>query len=291
MMLNRNIELFIKTAEYGSITRVAKVFYISQPAVSNAIAKLEADLGVKLFFRDKRNGLILTDAGNKILTLAKQMEDIDNRIYQTACMEKNMMGGRLRIAVLTSLVSTILSKALKKYHQLYPKIDIEIKEGTPSEIFKMTEEHSVDFAVSCSPFGNFDAVTLLHDRMMAIFPPGSTDKNSVDLGNPPDMLIINKPAYETILDYTVGKDDIRFKKKIIVQNAETAIHMVEDGVGVGLISEYTLNTLAGSLKKYPVTPDIVFEIGLFANDLNDLTPAAGEFIRIIKKDMKCVFDV
>lgn len=41
MMLNRNLELFIRVAEYGSITKVAKAFYITQPAVSNAIAKLE----------------------------------------------------------------------------------------------------------------------------------------------------------------------------------------------------------------------------------------------------------
>ena len=126
-MLNRSLKLFIKIAEYGSITKVAKAFYITQPAVSNALWKLEDELGVKLFFRDKRSGLILTDVGKQILTYAKQMEDIDNRICQSAYKEKNMMGGRVRIAVLTSLVATILSKALKEYRSLYPEIEIEIK--------------------------------------------------------------------------------------------------------------------------------------------------------------------
>ena len=64
------------------------------------------------------------------------MEDIDNRICQSAYKEKNMMGGRVRIAVLTSLVATILSKALKEYRSLYPEIEIEIKEGTPNDILK-----------------------------------------------------------------------------------------------------------------------------------------------------------
>ena len=57
--------------------------------------------------------------------------------------------------------------------------------------------------------------------------------------------------------------------------------MVNDEIGVGIISEYTLNTLAPGCPKYPVIPDISFDIGLFANDLNDLTPAAAEFFRII----------
>ena len=126
-MLNRNLEIFIKVAEYGSVTKAAKILYITQPAISNALAKLEEELGVKLFFRDKRKGLILTDVGREILLLSKQMEDIDNRIYQTAYRERQMISGRVRIAALTSLVSTILTRALKKFRQLYPDIDIEIK--------------------------------------------------------------------------------------------------------------------------------------------------------------------
>ena len=65
MMMSRNLEIFIKVAECGSITRVSKMLYITQPAVSNAISKLETELKVKLFFRDKRNGLLLTDVGHR----------------------------------------------------------------------------------------------------------------------------------------------------------------------------------------------------------------------------------
>lgn len=281
MMLNRNLELFIKVAECGSITKAAKISYITQPAVSNALSKLEHELGMKLFFRDKRNGLILTDAGRQILIYAKQMQDIDNRIYQTACKEKNMLGGRVRIAVLTSLVSTIFSKALKEYRSLYPGIDIEIKEGTPKDIYTMIEEYSADFAISCSPFGKFHATTLVHDCIMAIYPPGSKEKGTVALNHPPDTLIINRPAYETILDHVTSNMDVKFEKIILVQNAETAIHMVEDGVGIGIVSKYTLETLAPDYPKCPVVPEITFDIGLFANDLNDLTPAAAEFLRIL----------
>lgn len=281
-MLNRNLEIFIKVAEYGSVTKAAKILYITQPAISNALAKLEEELGVKLFFRDKRKGLILTDVGREILLLSKQMEDIDNRIYQTAYRERQMISGRVRIAALTSLVSTILTRALKKFRQLYPDIDIEIKEGTPNGIFEMVEEHAVDFAVSCSPFGKFDALPLLRDRIMAIFPPGDKTGYDIDLKNPKEMLIINKPAYETILDYITQKDLIKLDKILIVQNAETAIQMVKEGIGVGIVSEYTMDTLAPGWLKYKVTPEITFDIGLFANDLKDLTPAAREFVEMIR---------
>lgn len=283
MMLNRNLELFIRVAEYESITKAARAFYITQPAVSNALSKLEGELGVKLFFRDKRNGLILTDVGRQILTYAKQMEELDERIRQSACQEKNLLGGRVRIAVLTSLVSTILSKALKEYRRRYPGIDIEIREGTPRDIFAMIEEHSADFAVSCSPFGKFSAVPLVHDRIMAVFPPGSGERQPVRLSSPPDTLVINRPAYETILEHAAGKDAVRLDRVLLVQDAETAIRLVADEVGVGIVSEYTLETLAPDCPKYPVLPEIRFDIGIFAHDLDDLTPAAAEFVRIIRK--------
>lgn len=189
----------------------------------------------------------------------------------------------MRIAVLTSLVSTILSKALKEYHSLYPDIDIEIKEGTPNDIFTMIEEHSADFAISCSPFGKFNATVLVHDCIMAIYPPESDEKKAVALNNPPDTLIINRPAYETIMDHITSKDAVKFERIISVQNAETALRMVEDGVGIGIISKYTLETLAPGYPKYPVVPEITFDIGLFANDLNNLTPAAIELLRIIDR--------
>ena len=72
--INRNLEIFIKVAESGSITRTAKTMYITQPAVSNAISKLETGLNVKLFYRDRHNGMILTEVGHKILLLAKTLE-------------------------------------------------------------------------------------------------------------------------------------------------------------------------------------------------------------------------
>ena len=279
MMMNRGLEVFLRVAECGSVTRAAKTLYITQPAVSNAIAKLEAELQVKLFFRDKRNGLLLTDAGRRILLLAKQMEDLDNRIVQTAYRENHFVEGRLRIAALTSLVSTILSKALKAYRTAFPGVRVELREGGPNDIFRMVEEHDVDFAVSCSPFGKFDSIPLRRDRMAALLPGKSPSVSEIDLNDPPALLIINKPAYETILDHI--RQPLPATRFLQVQTAETAINMVRDGIGIGILSEYTMDTLAAGYQKYPVAPEISFDIGVFANDIHDMTPAAQEFLNRI----------
>lgn len=280
-MMNRNLETFIEVAKQGSVTKAAKALYVTQPAVSNAIAKLEAELGVRLFFRDKRNGLALTGAGRKILLLAKQMQDVDNRIAQAAYRERNLVDGRLRIASLTSLVSTIVSKALKEYRREFPGVAVEIREGAPNDVFRMVEERDVDFAVSCSPFGRFDALPLLRDRMVAMLPAGRPPIPKVDLDAPPELLIVNRPAYETILDHT--RRPLPAGQFLQVQTAETAINMVLDGIGIGIVSEYTMDTLAAGYPKCPLAPEIAFDIGIFASDLDDLTPAAQKFVDMARK--------
>ena len=70
VMISHSLRIFLKVAENNSVTVTANELFISQPAISKAIKILEQRLNIKLFHRDKRRGLILTDAGEKILLLA-----------------------------------------------------------------------------------------------------------------------------------------------------------------------------------------------------------------------------
>ena len=63
IMLNNNLHIFITAAQTGSLTEAAKKLYVSQPEVSQAIKKLEEELNVNLFIRNKISNLILTDVG------------------------------------------------------------------------------------------------------------------------------------------------------------------------------------------------------------------------------------
>jgi len=68
-----------------------------------------------------------------------------------------------------------------------------------------------------------------------------------------------------------------------VQNAETVVRMVEEKNGIGIISKFTLSSILHRLQICPITPTFDMQIGLIANDLNDLTPVAQEFTRMIRE--------
>lgn len=281
-MLDRNLEIFIKVAEYRSFTIASQVLYVSQPAVSHAIKHLEKELNVQLFYRDKRNGLIITEVGKKILTLARQMENLDNCIYQVAFQENNLISGRLKIASLPSLTSSYISKSLKIFHEKYPNVTIEIKEGTPKEIMQMVESYTVDFALSTSPFNQFDSITLKHDEMLGISYNSSLKLEPLNLSKPHNTVIITRSAYETIMDNTYHDHFIDMKNVIVVQNIDALINMVKDGIGIGIISKHPLASYKNRFNIHQLNPKIEFDIGLFSINLNEMTPVAKEFVNILK---------
>jgi len=281
-MLIHNLRIFLEVANRQSITETANARYISQPAVSKAIQSLEKELSLKLFHRDKKSGMIPTEAGKKILLLARQMEDLENRIYQTAFRENNFIGGKLRIASVPVTTTVLLSKVLRQYREAYPYVTVEIKEGSPLVVRKMVEEHAVDFAVTYAPFGNLDAEILIRDEMVGILPPDS-DTEIMEIGKETEHMILCRAGMETVMECLPSEQRIDFSRSLLVQNAETVVRMVDEGNGVGLISKFTLSSMSHHLRICQIQPTLDTQIGILAYDLADLTPVAQEFARMIRE--------
>jgi len=283
IMMNNNLRIFIQVAERGSFTQVANELYISQPAISRAIKALEDELKVKLFFRDKRSGLILTDAGEKILKLARQMADTENRIYQTAFRENNFLGGKVRVASMPILTSVILSKVFYQFRKKYPYVTVELLEGSSAEIRKAVEEHQVDFGLTSSPFGDLDKRVVFMDRMVSVSREPFHSADPVPLNENTGEYILCRAGYETVLEELKGHK-IKLEHCFTVQQAETVINLVNQGNGIGILSELVLNATPNSLYRHTIFPEVEMEIGIIANDLSDLTPVASALAYMVREE-------
>ena len=273
-MISYSLKIFLEVAKRGSVTKTANELYVSQPAVTKTVKNLERRLNLKLFHRDKRRGLILTDAGEKIFLLATQMKNLEEQIFQTAFRENNFLGGKLCVASVPIATTLILSKVLRRYREKYPAVKVELKEGTPADVQKMLGNFSADFAITYSPFGNFNSEILFEDEMVGI----GAEKNFVVLRDGVENLIFCRAGFEVVRE--IFKVDA--EKNFVVQNAETAVKLVEEGNGVGVISKLVLSTTGASMKISPVEPSIKMQLGLAAHDLKNLSPIASEFVKMIR---------
>lgn len=277
IMLNNNLRIFITAAELESLTEAAKKLYVSQPAISQAIRKLEEELNVKLFIRNKRSTLKLTDAGRDILALAYKMADLENRLYQRAYEENHLLGGMIRIASVPIGMSLILSHVLPIFKKQFPDVQIELLEGTPFEVKNMVLNFQADIGITTSPYLGLSHKLLMNDRMVSISRDGAV---RIDLRKENKDLILCRVARDSCLEQLAGQN-IDLSHVQVVEAASTQINMIENNNGKGVISELMLSTIPNELVRGSVLPKMETEISLIAHDFDELPAAAKEIADMI----------
>ena len=115
-------------ATLGGFRAAAEKLSATQPAISQRIASLESDLGVRLFDRDVR-GIKLTAKGRELLSHAERMLQM-RRDMQEAARAKSVMSGMLRLGVSETIVHTWLPRLMEHLHDAYPGLMVEIQVDT-----------------------------------------------------------------------------------------------------------------------------------------------------------------
>lgn len=141
----QNLKYFTDAARLRSITKSADLNNISRPAVSQAIQKLEQELGVKLLVH-KRRSFELTQAG---LTLLKKSDALFSKIEETAAAVKANVpvAGEFRIGSARTLATFSLYKAISKLKADFPEINIKVNLQKSEHLIEMLENRELDVAL------------------------------------------------------------------------------------------------------------------------------------------------
>jgi DNA-binding transcriptional LysR family regulator len=154
----RQMEYIIAVAEEGSFTKAAARHHIAQSALSHQVARLEVELGVRIFDRTSRS-VRLSDAGQVVLPFVRQiLQDIANA--RSALDElAGAMRGSLRIGMTqTAGPSLNLVAVIGKFHRRHPDIELTTMTGPGSELVEHVHKGKLDIA-----FGALPAEEIPHD--------------------------------------------------------------------------------------------------------------------------------
>lgn len=141
-------KIFLAVAECKSFSKAAVQLYISQPAVSITIKKLEDSLNTTLFIR-KSKGVDLTENGRKLYEDTKRAFQILLETEDRLRFHQNT--GYLRIAASNVLCKHFLMPYLKEFTSLYPNTDVSITCTSSSAACSMVEQCSIDLALVAKP--------------------------------------------------------------------------------------------------------------------------------------------
>lgn len=164
--LNWNLlRTFFAIAEERSITLAARRLGIRQPSVSNALQKLESQLGCKLVFRDSRH-FELTTSGEKVYQECKEIFHSAQRISDLTETSPEDERGEVKFQIVSNLTSPFIDELLRLYHQRYPSVTFlaEVK-NSQNIIQNILQQHlNIGFCLLSKPVINLPSMRLFRDE-------------------------------------------------------------------------------------------------------------------------------
>ncbi len=297
--------------ETESFTKTADALHITQSGVSHSIASLEDELEIKLVKSNKRS-VSLTEAGEKIYILAKDILSRIDRSKEEISALKNLQTGKLKLGCFQSVSVRILPGILKVFKQKYPGIEVSWFEGTDLEVKDWIINEAVDIGFVVSPsipislparlpsqaYGRdankdgLETIPLLEDKMLGVFPakhPLCSKKhiNIKELAG--EHLITFKGSSCGMLvtsNLINAINNLGEIKKIEARNISTVIEMVRGGIGVAIMPELAVPQNYAGICLVPLKPEVKREIALAyrsSSSLDSLSLSAKAFIEITRK--------
>lgn len=208
-MLNYGIEAFQAIIQCGNISSAAEHLFISQPALSLRINKLEKELGYNLFHRRRgvRN-VELTVEGRQFVPLAERWSRLWHDMHE---VHKKMQTTPLKIASLNSVSTTVLPPVCSDFLQLRAHSSIEAEDLASYASYNAVESRQIDFGIIVDQRYSLKAIChpLFTEKMTLVCNIQSSLPTSVDIGqlNPRnDIYIPWFLEYEQWYRLKLGKD-------------------------------------------------------------------------------------
>lgn len=255
-------KIFYEVAQAGNISKAAKELYISQPAISKAISKLEDSLGVVLFSRNSR-GVSLTDEGKLLFEHAKTaFETLDRGEYELKKV-RELNIGQIRIGVSNTLCKHILLPYLKGFIERYPHIKITIESQSSTHTISMLEQQRIDIGLVAEPNNRKNLVFIPVMEIEDIFTatPSYLDNLRLREGSDCDplqagnvMLLDRNNITRRYVDDYLTRNNIEPTQVLEVTTMDLLIEFARIGLGIGcVIQEMIKEDLAsGRLVKLPL---------------------------------------
>ncbi len=286
----RHLRLIKAISETGSITGAALKLNLTQPALSHQLVDLEERLETPLFVRTKKK-MILTRAGEKVLSLAHKMLDELNSVELEIMKMVHGEVGAVRIGTTCVFSYHWLPRVMKHFQLLFPKVEIELK--TSLDVLADIKEGRLDLVITsiqkdCAglmkkPIFSDEVVTVMlkSDKLAAkIF------LNLEDFRGSRLITYADPIKGDLYRDY-LAPFGIEPDKIIKVEQPEAAIELVRNGFGISVFPRWAIKGFldSGELVARSFTKKGYFLewYVLHRSDIQ-LAPYHHEFIRLMQEE-------
>ena len=291
--MNINFELykvFYEVANEKSISKGAEKLLISQPAVTQSIKTLEAELGGQLFIRTPK-GVVLTEEGQVLYNyISEGMRYFINGSNKFTSL-KELNSGNINIGATTIISEQYLMPYLKEFNNLYPNISINIVNDLTDNLTKKLRNGDIDILIMS--MNNDDntkdlditPITNLHDIFVGNIK--YKDKQIKNILNE-DLLLQKYPSVtRSNFNNYLKSQEVSCIPKMEVVSHSLLTSLVENGFGIGLLTkEFISSKLNNTLFEIKTNIKIPTRKLVYATKSNSVPSfTTTKFIELLKKDL------
>jgi DNA-binding transcriptional LysR family regulator len=235
----RSLEVFYWVAKLRSFRGAAERLHTTQPAISQRIASLESEFGLRLFDRVARS-VNLTPKGRELLDYAERMLRLRADMMKAVAAPATL-SGLMRLGVSETIVHTWLARFIERVNAIYPGIILDIAVDVSPNLRDALVGHELDLAFLLGPVSqpnmtNYD---------LCRYPLAFVVRSDIDLGPEPvplarltEMPIITFPKTTRpymALRESLSRVDMPPARIFSNSSLSTIVRMTEDGIGISAI--------------------------------------------------------
>jgi len=286
----RQIQSFLQVAALGSFTRAAEKMRTMQPALSQQVRDLEAELGIRLFDRTTRR-VELTEGGAEFRNVAaKIIEDLELAARNANDLAERKRG-RVVVAAPPLLAAAVVPRAIAEFRKKHPGLEVRLIDVRTDQIVEHVRSGQVDCGLGTFHAGEegITQTVLARDSLMvfcALSHPLAS-RQAIgwrELDGMPLIALTRDSGIRLLVEVGYEAAQIKLVPTYEVAQITTALAMVEAELGVAVLPTYawtaarTSNISAGTLE-----PRITRDIAMITRAGRSIAPAVSTFARFLGK--------
>jgi len=286
--------IFCTVARCGSLSHAARELYVSQPAISQSMHRLEYMLGCTLFTRTSR-GITLTSEGRMLYSYADKAISLINAAEDKLNRMRTLQSGGLMIGASDTLCQYFLLPYLEKFHTAYPEVQLQVTNRTTPETIELLKVGKVDIALVNLPIADnalcIRDVLKVHDVFVACEERFAHLKGRpvtmAELAKEPLVLLEQASNSRKYLDDFAAVCGVTLHPEIELGAHSLLVEFAKIGLGISCVTyEFAAEAInSGKLFKIELSESMPSRaIGLISLEGVPLSAAAERFISIVMEN-------
>jgi DNA-binding transcriptional LysR family regulator len=285
-VLLRDLRWLVALADHRHLTDTAAILGVSQPTLSRALARVETELGTRLFERAP-NGVAPNPNGDLVVAGARDLLARYEQLTTELSARLDPDGGVVRLAFLDSMGTSLVPQLLRAFHGHAPGVRVLLSQEPGHAILADLRTGAAELAVTFPrPAGDFGWLPLHRERLVLAVPPTHRlrDRKRVALSELADEEQVMTPVgfgFRTLLDGLLAEAGVVPRISFESADLSTIEGLVAAGLGVAVIPEQ-LAGVSGTIAIALTTPAARRTVGLTWRTDQAPAPAAERFRAFIE---------